>query len=66
MANPDEKVRHRKHLQSKRKKKPPVRSPQAKALENPLYHQRIVRDKRGKLHDLEKMTFRELVEEIQE
>lgn len=68
-SSPEEKQRHRKRMMRKKKeakKKFKVKSPIAKSLEDPLFHQRIVLDKKGKTHDLEKMTFRDLVEAIDE
>lgn len=65
MASPDEKLRHRRRLQNKRKRQK-IRSPIAKALEEPQNHPRVIQDKRGKKHNLDDMTFRDLVEEIQE
>jgi hypothetical protein len=55
-STPDEKYKKRRRIQSNI----------AKDLHSPKYHQRIVKDKRGKLHDLDKMTHMDLVEAIQE
>lgn len=67
MSSPEEKDRHRKRLKRKiREKKTRVKSPIAKALEDPLFHQRVVKDKRGKSHNLGKMKFIDLVEAIKE
>ena len=67
MSSPEDKQRHRRRLQNRKKKdKKKIPSPIAKSLEEPMYHQRVIRDKRGKSHDLEKMSFLDLVKEIQE
>lgn len=67
MASQDEKTRHRKRLQNKKRdKRPVVKSPIAKSLQEPMFHQRIVRDKRGKIHDLETLSHKTLVELIQD
>ena len=65
MSSPEEKQRKRKRLQ--RKKKERVRSVIAKELiTSGKFSQKIVQDKRGKTHDLDKMSFHDLVEAIQE
>lgn len=70
MASPEDRQKHRRRLQNKKKrqgaKHEKVRSPIAKALEEPQNHPRVIQDKRGKKHNLDDMTFRDLVEEIQE
>lgn len=65
MSTPDEKNRHSKRL--RRKKQERVRSVIAKELiVSGKYNQRVVIDKRGNKHDLDKLSFRDLVEAIQE
>lgn len=65
MTSPEEKARHRKRL--RRKNKARVRSNIAKELiVSKKYQQRVVQDKRGNKHDLDKMTFRDLVEAIED
>jgi hypothetical protein len=56
MGNPEDKV----------KKRYRIRSHIAKDLLTPKYHQRVVKDKRGRRHDLNKMDHKELVRLIQE
>jgi len=61
----EDKIRHSKRL--KRKKKERVRSVIAKELiVSGKYQQRIVRDKRGREHDLEGLTHAQLIKLIQE
>lgn len=58
-------MKHSKRIKTKRKAR--TRSAIAKDLLNSgKYHQRIVKDKRGKYHDMSKMSFRDLVTAIQE
>ena len=65
MGTPEEKVKHSKRIRKKKTEK--VRSVIAKELlTSGKYKQRIVKDKRGKKHDLNKMTHLDLVEAIQE
>ena len=68
MASMEDRVKHSRRLKRKVKEKAErVRSPIAKELiVSGKYNQRVVKDKRGKNHDLNKMSFRDLVEEIQE
>lgn len=67
MSSPEDREKHRKRLKRKqRDKKLRIKSPIAKSLEEPQYHQRIVKDKRGKEHDLSKMKFIDLIEAIEE
>lgn len=65
MGSFEDKVKHSKRL--KRKKKERVRSVIAKELlVSGKYQQRIVTDKRGKEHDLEKLSNADLIRLIQE
>lgn len=65
MSNPDERIKHSRRI--RRKKTEKVRSVIAKELiVSGKYNQKIVVDKKGRRHDLEKMKFRDLVEAIQE
>ena len=81
MGSPDDKKRHSKRLKQKRKassrkaalrdgvskKRERVRSEIAKDLiVSGKYKQRIVKDKRGKKYDLNKMNHYDLVQAIQE
>ena len=68
MASMEDRVKHSRRLKRKVKEKAErVRSPIAKELiVSGKYNQRVVKDKRGKNHDLNKMSFRDLIEEIQE
>ena len=66
MSNQEEKNKHRKRIQN-RKAKERFRSPIAKELvTNPALRPRVVKDKRGREHDLDKMDFIDLVEAIKE
>lgn len=58
MGSPEEK--------SKRRKRIKVRSSIAKSLREPKFRQRIVKDKKGRRHDLSKMTHKDFVDAIQE
>lgn len=61
MSSTEDKVRHSRRI--KQKKKERVRSVIAKELiTSGKFNQRIVKDKHGKEHDLEKMTHRDLIE----
>lgn len=63
MGSMDEKLKHSKRI--KEKKRARTRSIIAKELiVSGKYKQRIVKDKRGKKHDLDKLSFGELVKEI--
>ena len=65
MGTPEEKLKHSRRIRKKKVEK--VRSVIAKELiVSGKYKQRIVKDKRGKKHDLDKMTHMDLVEAIQE
>lgn len=65
MSTPEEKMKH--SLRIKRKKTARIRSIIAKELiTSGKFKQRIVKDKRGKKHDLDKMKFADLVKAIQE
>jgi hypothetical protein len=65
MGSPEEKILHSKRLRQKKKAR--VRSVIAKELlVSGKYKQRIVQDKRGKKHDLDKMSHLDLVKAIQE
>lgn len=65
MSTPDEKNRHSKRL--RRKKQERVRSVIAKELiVSGKYNQKIVPGKNGTKYDLNKLSFRDLVEAIQE
>lgn len=65
MGSMEDKLKHSKRI--RRKKIERTRSVIAKELlVSGKYKQRIVRDKRGKKHDLEKMKFIDLIEAIQE
>ena len=67
MSSPEDREKHRKRIRRKvREKKFKIKSPIAKSLESPEFAQKIVLDKKGRKHDLEKMKFRDLVEAIQE
>ena len=66
MASQEDRQKHRRRLQNKKRDKKKIPSPIAKSLEEPQFHQRVIRDKRGKTHDLETLTHKELVELIQE
>lgn len=64
MGNPDDKKKHsrrRRNLQKER-----VRSNIAKDLLTPKYSQRIVQDKRGREHDLHKLSNLDLIKLINE
>lgn len=56
MSSPEDKARHKRRLRSKI----------AKELLTPKYRPRVVKDKRNRKHDLRGMSFRKLVELIQE
>lgn len=65
MSSQEDKQRHSKRI--RRKKTERVRSVIAKELiTSGKFKQRIVKDKRGKAHDLSKMGFLQLIEAIQE
>ncbi len=67
MSSPEDKVKHSRRLKRKTKekqKKIKVSSAIAKDLRTSKYKMRVVTDKRGKKHDLEKMKFIDLVEII--
>lgn len=65
MSSIEDREKHRKRLKRKRKEK--VASAIAKELRvSGKYKQRIVEDKRGGRHDLNKMTHKDLVDAIQE
>jgi hypothetical protein len=65
MSSPEEKLKHSRRIRAKKKER--VRSVIAKDLiVSSKYNPRIVKDKRGKKHDLDKMKFIDLVEAIQE
>lgn len=56
MGNPEQKA----------KKRQRIRSHIAKDLLTPKYRQRVVKDKRGRRHNLKTMDYKELVRLIQE
>lgn len=56
MGNPEQKA----------KKRQRIRSHIAKDLLTPKYRQRVVKDKRGRRHDLNTLSHRDLVKLIQE
>jgi len=65
MGSMEERIKHSRRI--KRKKKERLRSVIAKELvTNPRYGQRVIRDKRGKEHDLEGLTHAQLIKLIQE
>lgn len=65
MSNPEERMKHSKRIQKKRVAK--ARSVIAKELiVNNRYKQKIVPGKKGKLHNLDKMTHADLVKAISE
>lgn len=65
MSSPEDKAKHSRRIRNKRKEK--VRSNIAKdLLTSGKYKQRVIKDKRGKEHDLSKMTHRDLIEAIQD
>lgn len=65
MSSPEDKVRHSRRI--RRKKVERVRSVIAKELiVSGKFKQRIVKDKRGNKHDLDKMTHKDLIDAIQE
>lgn len=65
MGSQEDKEKHSKRLRKKKAVK--IRSVIAKELlVSGKFKQRIVKDKRGKKHDLNKMTHLDLVEAIQE
>ena len=65
MGSQEDKVKHSSRIRKKKTEK--VRSIIAKELiVSGKFKQRIVKDKRGKKHDLNKMTHLDLVEAIQE
>lgn len=68
MSSPEERERHRKRMKRKIKdKKNRVRSPIAKELiVSGKFGLRVIRDKRGKEHDLEKLDHAHLVKLLQE
>lgn len=68
MGSPEDRAKHRKRIQNRKKKDllPKIRSPEAKSLEDAKFHQRIITDKRGVKHDLSKMSFRDLVEAMED
>lgn len=63
MGSIEDKAKHRRRMQNKRKDFR-LRSPIAKDLLTEKYRPRVVKDKRGKEHDLETMTHKDLVDEI--
>lgn len=65
MSSPEQKMKKRKRLQNNKRHYKP-RSPQAKDLATPKYHQRVIQDKRGKDVDLEKLSHADLVRAIQD
>jgi len=58
MGSPEDKAKHQKRIR--------IKSKIAKDLGTNKYRQRIVEDKKGREHDLSKISHRELVELIQE
>lgn len=65
MSSLEEKMKHQKRIRQKRKAK--TRSQIAKdLLTSGKYKQQVVKDKRGKEHDLKKMSHADLVRLIQE
>jgi hypothetical protein len=61
----EERIKHSKRI--RRKKTERVRSVIAKELvTNPRYRQKIIKDKRGKEHDLDKLSHAQLIKLIQE
>lgn len=65
MGSPEEKALHSKRIRNKKKER--TRSVIAKELiTSGKFKQRIVKDKRGKKHDLKIMTHKDLVDAIQE
>lgn len=51
--------------EDKQKKRLRIQSHIAKDLRTPKYKQRVVQDKRGNKHDLDKMTHKDLIDAIQ-
>lgn len=67
MGDPELKDKKRKRMARKRKEKIlKIRSKIAKSLEDPINRQRVVEDKHGKKHDLEKLSHAKLVQLIQD
>lgn len=68
MSSPEEKSRHRQRMKRKQKDKPTrTQSRIAKdLLVSGEYKQRVVKDKRGRTHDLDKLDHKTLVDLIQE
>lgn len=67
MASPEDKARHARHRKAKLKARERQRSVIAKELiTSGKYKPRIVRDKRGREHDLNKLTNYELIQLINE
>lgn len=65
MSSIEERQKKRMRMQKKRRDK--ARSAMVKDLHlNKKYHQKVVEDKRGTKHNLDKLTHRGLVEAIQE
>lgn len=65
MGSMEDKLKHSKRIKAKKKAR--VRSVIAKELiVSGKFKQRIVQDKHGKKHDLDKMKFIDLIEAIQE
>lgn len=77
LASQEDKSKHRRRIQNRKKKERfsseaaarrqgRLRSPIAKELvTNPEFRPRVVRDKRGKEHNLDDLDFKKLIEEIQ-
>lgn len=65
MGSPEDKLKHSRRIKTKKREK--VRSVIAKELiTSGKFKQRIVQDKRGRKHDLDKMTHFDLIQAIQE
>lgn len=67
MASPEDRERHRKRLKRKVKdRKLKISSPVAKSFEDPKFRNRVVLDKKGRKHNLDSLSYRDLIEAIQE
>jgi len=64
MSSPEDRSKHSRRL--KKKVQVRRRSQEGKELSSKKYRQRVVLDKRGREHDLGRITFRQLIEAIQE
>ncbi len=64
MASPADKAKHSKRIRRKTKEK--IASPIAKVLRTRKYKMRVIQDKRGNKHDLDKMTHLDLVQAIED